>query len=80
MLMEESGSHPGGQGMLMTPKQKMLQEMGLTPKLAAGGKALSPEDMRAEMLVQKTKPPKRATKGVPSIHPELAKSWIKFFN
>ena len=79
MLLEESGSHVGGQGMLMTPKQKMFQEMGVTPKLAAGGKALSPEDMKAEMRVQKTMPPKLATGRQSSIPPELAKSWLKFF-
>jgi hypothetical protein len=73
MLLEESGSHVGGQGMLMTPKQKLFQEMGVTPKLAKGGKALSPEDMKAEIFVQKTKPPKS------SIHPELAKAWNNFF-
>lgn len=80
MLLEESGSHDGGQSMLMTPKQKMFQEMGVTPRLAAGGKALSPEDMKAEILVQKTMPKKSAAKGQSSIHPELAKSWLKFFS
>jgi hypothetical protein len=79
MLLEESGSHVGGQGMLMTPKQKVLQEMGVTPKFATGGKTLSPEDMKAEIFVQKTAPKKSASKGQSSIHPELAKSWLKFF-
>ena len=79
MLLEESGSHLGGQGMLMTPKQKMFQEMGVTPKLAAGGKAMSPEDMKAELFVQKTMPKKSTPQGQSSIHPELAKSWLKFF-
>jgi hypothetical protein len=73
MLLEEAGSDVGGQGLLMTPKQKLFQEMGITPKLAKGGKALSPEDMKAEIFVQKTMPQK------PSLHPELAKAWNNLF-
>ena len=71
--MEEAGAHSNGNGLLMTPQEKLLQESGAMPRFAAGKKVLSPEDMKAELFVQKTMPQKT------SPHPELAKVWNNLF-
>lgn len=75
LLMEEAGAHIDGQGLLMTPKQKLFQEAGQVPKFAKGKqvKPLTPEDMKAELMVQKTARPQSAP------HPELAKVWNNLF-
>jgi len=71
--MEEAGAHIDGQGLLMTPKQKLFQEAGMVPKFAKGKKVISPEDMKAELFVHKT------AKAQPATHPELAKAWNNLF-
>ena len=77
LLMEEAGAHLDGQGLLLTPKQKLFQEMGNVPKFAQGKqvKPLSPEDMRAEISVRKTLP----TNSNPASHPALVKAFNDFF-
>lgn len=82
MLLEEQGAHLDGQDLLMTPKQKLFQEMGMVPKFASGKRVLSPEDMKAELFIQKTARPKFANGGQatdPYSHPALATSWNNFF-
>lgn len=78
MLLEDAGAHIDGQGMLMTPKQKLFEEMGVVPKFATGKqvKPLSPEDMRAEISVSKTIKPQSAD---PYSHPKLTQAWNSFF-
>jgi hypothetical protein len=73
LLMEEAGAHIDGGGLLDTPKQKLFEEVGAVPKFAKGKKVISPEDMKAELFVQKTMPKPTAT------HPELAKVWNNLF-
>lgn len=75
LLLEEAGAHIDGAGLLMTPKQKLFEEMGQVPKFAKGKqvKQLTPEDMKAELLVQNTARPQSAP------HPELAKIWNNLF-
>jgi hypothetical protein len=82
LLLEESGAHIDGRGLLMTPKQMLFQESGVVPKFAKGKKVLSPEDMKAKINVQKTSTPKFAAGGQTTdlyTNPELAKAWNNFF-
>jgi hypothetical protein len=73
LLLEEAGAHANGDGLLMTPQQMIVQETGIIPKFAQGKQVLSPEDMKAELFVEKTKSPKAHS------HPALVKAWNNFF-
>lgn len=78
MLLEDAGATVDGKDLLMTPKQKLFEEMGVVPKFATGKqvKPLSPEDMRAEISVNKTVKPTQAD---PYSHPKLIQAWNSFF-
>ena len=73
LLLEEAGAHSTGEGLLMTPQQMLVQETGIIPKFANGKQVLSPEDMKAELSIQKTASPKAHS------HPALVKAWNNFF-
>ena len=75
--MEEAGAHIDGQGLLMTPKQKMFEEAGMVPKFAQGKqvKPLSAEDMRAEISVNRSISKQKN----PATHPALVKAFNDFF-
>lgn len=72
MLLEEAGAPAQQPGLLMTPKQKVLQEVGMPPKLAAGGQPepqpqpqpLSVNDMLAAILANNQVPQKFAPGGL----------------
>jgi hypothetical protein len=68
MLMEEAGASPlPSPGMLNTPKQMLFQESGILPKFAKGGNKklkkakqnLTPDQMKAAMIVNKQVPPQQ---------------------
>jgi hypothetical protein len=73
MLLEEAGEHVDGKDLLNTPQQMLLDESGILPKFAQGKKVLSPEDMKAELSIQKTASPNAHS------HPALKKAWNKIF-
>jgi hypothetical protein len=73
LLMEDAGAHATGEGLLMTPQQKLMQESGAIPRFAKGKKVLSPEDMKAEIMVSKT------ASGDPYSNPALTKAWNNIF-
>ena len=76
MLMEDAGLAPASPGMLHTPKQMLLNETGIVPKMAEGGQPqqqMSPEDMMALMLAYGQTPQKLAGGGKPeAMSPEFA--------
>ena len=76
MLMEDAGMAPASPGMLHTPKQMLLNETGIVPKMAEGGQPqqqMSPEDMMALMLAYGQTPQKLAGGGKPeAMSPEFA--------
>jgi hypothetical protein len=76
MLMEDAGLAPASPGMLHTPKQMLLNETGIMPKMAEGGQPqqqMSPEDMMALMLAYGQTPQKLAGGGKPeAMSPEFA--------
>lgn len=78
LLMEDAGAHATGEGLLMTPQQKLMQESGMIPRFAAGKQVLSPQDMKAEIMVSKTASPKPAN-GDPYANPALVKAWNNLF-
>ena len=67
---------PASPGMLHTPKQMLLNETGIVPKMAEGGQPqqqMSPEDMMALMLAYGQTPQKLAGGGKPeAMSPEFA--------
>ena len=65
--------------LLKTPKQLLLEKTNVLPRFAKGKKVLSPEDMKAEIVVQKTMRQKLAAGGRPESHPGLAKAWNNLF-
>jgi hypothetical protein len=78
LLMEDAGVHPASEGLLMTPQQKIMQETGILPRFAAGKQVLSPQDMKAEIMVTKTASPKAANSD-PYSNPALVKAWNNIF-
>jgi hypothetical protein len=61
LLLEEAGAEPATPNLLMTPKQKVFQEMGMVPKLADGGQPqMSVEDMLAAIIAANQTPQKFA--------------------
>ena len=76
--MEDAGVHPASEGLLMTPQQKIMQETGILPRFAAGQQVLSPQDMKAEIMVTKTASPK-PTNSDPYSNPALVKAWNNIF-
>lgn len=63
-IMEDAGMVPASPGMLKTPRQMLIAETNLVPRLAKGRKVkkMSPKDMEAE-LVAAGKTPPRLKKG-----------------
>lgn len=78
LLMEDAGVHPPSEGLLMTPQQKLMQESNIIPHFAKGKQVLSPRDMKAEILVNKTAKPKPSS-GDPYSNPTLVKAWNNLF-
>lgn len=73
--MEEAGMAPASPGLLHTPRQMLMQESGIVPKMAEGGQPpqMSPQDMMAMMLAYGQEPQKLAGGGKPeTMSPELA--------
>jgi hypothetical protein len=61
LLLEEAGAQPASSSLLMTPKEKLFEEMGVTPKLSHGGQPqMSVEDMLASIMAQGHTPQKFA--------------------
>jgi hypothetical protein len=77
--MEEQGAHIDGKQLLMTPKEKLFDEMGVVPHFAQGKKVTPLKHMQAEILIEKTFRPHLAAGGQPAVHPELAKTWNNIF-
>ena len=71
--MEEQGADVDGAGLLLTPKQMLMEESGVLPHFAQGKKVLSPEDMKAELFVKNTAPKQQA------LHPKLTNLWNNIF-
>ena len=78
LLMEDEGAPISGKSLLMTPQQKIMQETGVIPRFAKGKQVLSPQDMKAEILVNKTASPKPANSD-PYSNPALIKAWNNIF-
>lgn len=84
LLLEEAGAHIDGDSLLMTPAQKLFDEMGVIPHFAKG-KEVKPKDMEAEIFIQKTLRPvalKFANGGQatdPFSHPDLVKAFNAYF-
>ena len=84
MLMEDAGMAPASPGLLHTPKQMLLHETGVVPKMAEGGQPqqqMSPEDMMAIMMAYGQTPQKLAGGGKPNaISPEFAALLDKLYS
>jgi hypothetical protein len=72
--MEEAGMAPASPGLLHTPRQMLMQESGIVPKMAEGGQPeMSPQDMIAMMMAYGQEPQHLAGGGKPeTMSPELA--------
>lgn len=68
--MEEQGADVDGGGLLLTPKQMLMEESGILPHFAQGKKV---EDMKAELFVRDTAPKQQA------LHPKLTNLWNNIF-
>ena len=70
LLLQEQGAHIDGKHLLMTPKEKLFDEMGIVPHFAQGKKV---EDMKAELFVRDTAPKQQ------TLHPKLTNLWNNIF-
>jgi len=79
LLLEESGAHSTGAGLLMTPQQKLKEETGIDQKFSKGKKVTPLKQMQAEILIEKTFRPHLAAGGQPALPPALVKAWNNLF-